>query len=66
MGMGNFQGEGRPIVKHWDTLRSSAKKAVPIEMPIGLWARMGPRKHVSDGSPNPHMERGNFGEGHPL
>ena len=29
----------------------SAKIAEPIEMPFGLWARMGPRNHVFDGSP---------------
>ena len=26
-----------------------AKAAEPIEMPFGLWARMGPRNHVIDG-----------------
>jgi len=25
--------------------------AEPIEMPFGLWARMGPRNHVLDGGP---------------
>ena len=30
---------------------SCAKTAEPIEMPFGLWARMGPRNHVLDGSP---------------
>jgi len=33
------------------TLVSHAKTAEPIEMPSGLWARMGSRNHVSDGSP---------------
>ena len=28
-----------------------AKTAAPIEMPFGLWARMGPRNHVLDGGP---------------
>ena len=28
----------------------SAKTAEPIEMPFGLWAGMGPRNHVLDGS----------------
>jgi len=28
-----------------------AKTAEPIKMPFGLWARMGPRNHVLDGSP---------------
>ena len=30
---------------------SCAKTAESIEMPFGLWARMGPRNHVLDGSP---------------
>jgi len=35
VGMGYFEGEGRPIVKYRDTLRSSLQKtAEPIEMPI--------------------------------
>ena len=29
---------------------SYAKTAKPIEMPFGLWAWMGPRNHVLDGS----------------
>ena len=33
------------------TLVSSAKTVEPIEMPFGLWARMGPRNYVLDGSP---------------
>jgi len=28
------------------TLVSPAKTAEPIEMPFGLWARIGPRNHV--------------------
>ena len=28
-----------------------AKTAEPIEMPFGLWARMGRRNHVLDGDP---------------
>jgi len=28
-----------------------AKTTESIEMPIGLWAQMGPRNHVSDGGP---------------
>ena len=32
-------------------LVSPAKTAAPIEMPFGLWARMGPRNHVLDESP---------------
>jgi len=52
MGRGNFEGEQRPIVKYRDTsVVISAKMAEPIKMPFGLWARMGPRNHVLDGSP---------------
>jgi len=31
------------------TVVSPAKTAEPIETPLGLWARMGPRNHVLDG-----------------
>ena len=52
MGRGNFEGgKGHPIVKYGDTLRSRAKTAEPIEMPFRLWAWMGHRNHVLDGSP---------------
>ena len=48
---GNFDGEkGRPIVKYWDTLRSSVQKWLN-QIPFGLWARMGRRNHVLDGGP---------------
>jgi len=33
------------------TLVSPAKTAESIEMPFGLWARMGRRNHVLDGGP---------------
>jgi len=33
---------------------SPAKMAEPIEMPFGLWTRVGPRNHVLDGDPDPH------------
>jgi len=33
------------------TLVSTAKMAEPIQIPFGLWAWMGPRDHVLDGSP---------------
>ena len=41
--------------------------AEPIEIPFGLWARMGPRNHVLDGGADPSMGRGNFegGKGRP-
>jgi len=31
------------------TIASRAKMAEPIEMPFGLWTRVGPRNHVLDG-----------------
>ena len=37
----------QPIV----TDREACKTVEPIEMPSGLWARMGPKIHVLDGSP---------------
>jgi len=42
------------------TLVSPAKMAEPIEMPFGLWTRVGPRDHVLDGGLDPSMGRGNF------
>jgi len=68
MRRGNFEGEkGRPIVNYRDTAVVCAKTAEPIEMPFGLWARMGPRDHVLDGGPDPPMGRGNFrGKGAPI
>jgi len=49
------------------TLASPAKTAEPIEMPFGLWARVVPRNHVLDGSPDPPCEGGNFElEGPPV
>jgi len=54
-GKGQFWGgKPRPIVNCSDTAVISAKTAEPIEIPFGfwnLWARMGPRNHVLDGSP---------------
>jgi len=51
MGMGKFFGEnGCPTVKYRDTQRR-AKMAEPIGMPFRLWARMGRRNRVLDGSP---------------
>jgi len=49
MGRGNFEGEkGPPIVKYRDSVVPCTKTAEPIEMPFGLWARMGRRNHVLD------------------
>ena len=45
MGRGNFEGEGRPIVKYRDSAVSYAKTAEPIEIPFGLWIQVGPRNH---------------------
>jgi len=51
MGRGNFEGEGASHCKvQGRSAVSCAKTAEPIEMPFGLWARMGPRNHVLDGS----------------
>jgi len=36
--------------------------AEPIEMPLGLWAWMVQRNHALDGSADPTIRRGNFGE----
>ena len=51
-------------------LLSPAKTAEPIEMPFELWARMGSRNHVLDGSQDPPMGKANFffggGRGGPL
>jgi len=41
--------KGRPIVQYRDTLLSSVQKtAEQIEIPFGIWNRMGPRKHILD------------------
>jgi len=40
------------IVKYGDTAVTCAKTAEPIEMPLGLKARMDPRTHVLDRSPD--------------
>jgi len=46
------------------TIVSRAKMAEPIEMPFGLWTRVGKRKHALDGGPNYPIQMGNFkGEG---
>jgi len=47
-----LRGKGRPIVKYRYTLHhcmwsSVQKMAEPIQMPFGLWARMGLRKESS-------------------
>jgi len=37
-----------------------AKLAEPIEMPFGMWTRVGPRIYVLDGAPDPPTGRGTF------
>jgi len=63
-GKGHFWGEkGHPIVKHRDSTAICAKTTEPIEMPFGLWVRMGPRNHkIIIWDPDPAMGRSNFGE----
>jgi len=34
------------------TIASPTKTVEPIEMPFGLWTRVGPRNHVLDGGPD--------------
>jgi len=35
---------------------------LPIEMPFGLWARVGQTNHLLDGGPDPQWEAAIFGE----
>jgi len=35
---------------------SPAKTAEPIEMPFGLYTRVGPRNHALDGGPDPRAK----------
>ena len=44
MGRGNFEGEGRPIVKYKDSAVSCTKTAEPIEMPSGYMDSDGPKE----------------------
>jgi len=47
-----LRGKGGHIVKYRDILRSYVQNAAElIEMPFGLWARMGRRNHVLGGVP---------------
>jgi len=43
--MDNFEGKGMPVHPE-DTAVNCAKTAEPIEMPFGLWTRVGPIKRV--------------------
>jgi len=52
MGRGNFEGGAASHCKvygHYAVM--CAKTTQPIKMHVGLWARMGPKNHVLDGSP---------------
>jgi len=53
---GQFLGKVMPD----DTAVSCAKMAKPVEIPLGLWTQVGPRKHVADGAPD--LRRSNFYE----
>jgi len=42
------------------TILSRAKTAEPIEMPFGIWTRVGTENHVLDGAPGLPVRSGNF------
>jgi len=42
---GQFWGEGSPIVEYGDFAVSCAETAEMIDLPFGLWTRVGRRKH---------------------
>jgi len=44
----------------WTTTVRPAKTAEPIEMPFGMWARVGQRNHALHGGTDSHTWRGNF------
>jgi len=50
---GSFEGERGVPQGHCGYLCETAE---PVEMPIGLWTRMGPRNDVLDGGPDPPRE----------
>jgi len=53
---GQFWGKVMPWHARRHSAMSCAKIAEPIEMPFGLWIRVGPRKHVVDGIETPHAK----------
>jgi len=66
IGMDNFKGRGTAHCKVWQhSAVISAKMAELIEMPFGLWTRVGPIKHVLDGAQIPHAEGQLLGEDMP-
>jgi len=47
-----WSGKGRPIVKYRHSLHEQCKNGLTnreFEMPFGVWTRVGPWNHVSDG-----------------
>jgi len=46
-GKGQFWGKGAPIVKYRDTAVTCTKTAEPIDLPFGLWSRVGRRSTSS-------------------
>jgi len=48
------------------TIVRRAKMSKPIDMPFRLRTRVGLRKYVLDGGPDPHKGMDNFEEGGPL
>ena len=51
----------RSVVCRSVTIVIPAKTAEPIEMPFGLWTRMGPRNHALHGGSDLCVGRSNFG-----
>jgi len=51
MGRGNFEGKGAHCKVWGHSAVICANTAELIEMPFGLWARMGRKNHVLDGGP---------------
>ena len=46
MGMGNFWRKGRPSESIGTFCRVLCKMTEPIDVPFGLWTRVGRRKHI--------------------
>jgi len=59
-----LRGKGMPQHARQHSDVSCAKTAEPVKMPFGLWTRMGPRKHVLDGGPDPHVKEQFLRKGH--
>jgi len=52
-----LQSVGRSVCH---TSEPCKKTAEPIEMPFGLWTRVGPRNHVLDGGQDRPIGKGQF------